>query len=436
MSREILSGFIDEAITKLPEQVVVQKISAEFGDKYVDDFVKNLKGDLLTEIQPQNIPAPPANACPLNLEFSRQTEKTEINGVAATIYRAEKKTNVSGDNNLVNIVVPCRNSTNLISDSFELLMSEMAKSKKTEFNVAFQVNNTKDDTTQKILSLIDSFSEHIPNGNLYLVETPQKDVLSLPGSLNIGYTFLNKMVVRRTGDSKTFFSFWDDELKPIIPTALSLFESNILQLTSSAVNKAVSGYMVDTRNDVSRWHELCKGFSSDLRFIHSKPYLHGGAGTILKFSDYPESGIKMGGIADTDLSEHLLGHVDVKTLSTLSSDNWPVRTNSDAPVYHPIKENILNWTTKYLMYQIAWRNTFQSISNTSPETSSLWEQRINENRTIFHNKLKPYLESLPVPKIIERAFMRSYYLVIKNTKNILDVYNSLKSFRSRSFEMK
>ena len=87
---------------------------------------------------------------------------------------------------------------------------------------------------------------------------------------------------------KKYSFLWDDELINLIPTPDSLFNSNLNELLSTETDKAISGYMIDNRINMSKWHEISKGFSSDIRFVHSKPYLHGGSGTIMRLKDYPK----------------------------------------------------------------------------------------------------------------------------------------------------
>lgn len=428
---DTVTQLVMRAIETLPKQTVMQEIIDGYGCTYVNQLLEDLSGDLVNEIalsgQKTKFPY-------VSLQDATQGKiETElINGVETTIYEHQAKGVIKAAHDTVNLVFPCRNSRDLFNDSFGLLISEINKSKSTSFNVVIQINNTSDDTAKVVLQNLESRTLLPDNVKLYVIESDPSQVISLPGSLNLGYRFLKDKTQGIRDNQRFYFSFWDDELKPTIPTELSIFESNMYQLQSLPSNKAISGYMIDTRTNVSRWHELCKGFSSDIRFVHKKPYLHGGAGTIMKFSDYPDAGIKNGGIADTDLSEHLLYEHNVDSLRSLSHQEWPVRTNPDAPIYHPIEDNILNWTIKYLMYQLAWEHTFASLEDLNNGMGSLWSQRIDENRRDFHERLRPYLESLPILQVIERAFMRSYYLTIKSMPSKFDTFNKLKSLRQRS----
>jgi hypothetical protein len=428
---ETVTELARQAINILPKQVAIQGIIHSYGSTYVTQQLEELSVNLIDEITP-TVQEHKFPYISLRDVTRGKVETGLINGVETTIYQHQSRGVTKAARDTVNLVFPCRNSRHLFNDSLELLVSEITKSKSTSFNVVIQINNTSDDTAKVILQNLESRT-HLPdNIKLYVIESDPSEVISLPGSLNLGYKFL-KDKTQGVGDNQhLYFSFWDDELKPTIPTDHSIFESNMRQLHSLPSNKAISGYMIDTRTNVSRWHELCKGFSSDIRFVHKKPYLHGGAGTIMKFTDYPVIGIKNGGIADTDLSEHLLHEYNFDSLKSLSHQDWPIRTNPDAPIYHPIEDNILNWTIKYLMYQLAWEHTFTSLEGRNNGMGSLWGQRIDENRHDFHEELRPYLESLPILQVIERAFMRSYYLTIKSMSSKFDTFNKLKSLRQRS----
>jgi len=434
-----LSTFVNNAMDALHYQPGMIDIQRELGSSFLDSFLDDLSLELYNEVglarkkSPEKQYVSLVDLCP-----TEQIRRFSSGEVDALVVEAVKNKRNENARYLVNLVFPCRNSSALVEPSFELLLSEIKKSEGINFNVVFQVNNTSDNTLQVIAELLHRYGDTIPNTKVFIVETESDIELSLPGSLNLGHSFLMQTDDDRDNEQyeERFFSFWDDELMNVIATPQSLFVSNIEMLLSSPDNKAVSGYMIDNRINVSRWHELCKGFSSDLRFLHSKPYLHGGAGMVCRIEDFPQEGIKAGGIADSDLSEHFLRLIGYGKLQTLPHEQWPVRINPASPVFHPIESDILSWTTKYLMYQAAWDNIFYSATGEEKPLCRLWQSRIQENRRDFHQEIDPYLRTLSPQKRIEREFMRRYYLAVQDAKDKKGLYERFKLYRKRSLEIR
>ncbi len=430
---KIISGLIDATIISLlSKSSIVKSIEKQVGKEFVNKHLSELKVQLIKEIKPES-----------NKKISKETRLSKV-------YKGIKKTNIDdtevqyietikrekpANEYLINIVVPCRNSSNIIANSIELLISEISKSRSLDFNVIFQINSTRDDTTKTIKESLAKYARLASKVNIYILEVKPSLNITLPGSLNLGYKFI-QTELKSDLYKNVFFSFWDDELFNLIPTPDSLFNSNLNELLSSPTNKAISGYMVDNRINISRWHEVSKGFSSDLRFIHAKPYLHGGSGTVMRIEDFPKEGIKFGGIADTDLSEHLLKMIGYTRLSKLDYKDWPLRSNPNAPVFHPIETDILKWTIKYLMYKISWENTYDVLNKGRNKIGLLWRKRIEENRQDFHRRINKYLINLSPEKILDREFMHFYYLTVQNIKNKKALYENLKSYRSRSLEIR
>jgi hypothetical protein len=433
----ILSELIEKTISSLTiNSSIVKETKKLVGKKYIKEYFENIRYILLKEIRldDQNIENNYVSLKTILPVF--KVETTRIGDMDVYLYKEINRKNASGKY-LINIVFPCRNSARIISNSIELLISEIRKAHQIDFNIIFQVNNTSDNTIGKITKSLEHYSNLTKAVNFYLVETDPKLQISLPGSLNLGVYFakeLNKKLLNQY--KEIFFSFWDDELINLIPTPDSLFNSNLNELLSAETNKAISGYMIDNRINVTRWHEISKGFSSDIRFVHSKPYLHGGSGTVMRLKDYPKEGIELGGIADTDLSASLLKKIDYKTLRKLNYKEWPVRSNPLAPVFHPIEDDILKWTIKYLMYQISWENTYKTLNESKNKIGKLWKGRIDENRRDFHRRINDYLINLSPEKILDREFMHYYYLTVQNIKEKKAFYENLKSYRKRSLEIK
>ncbi|MDP2637678.1 MAG: hypothetical protein Q8P26_01295 [Candidatus Levybacteria bacterium] len=418
-------------ITKA-ESRVTRKISKKLGREFVNLHFLQLKNELLKEIRvDQRIRL--NNYVSIDNFFNDKylSNDTSRGWVICNKFAINI---LMGKNNLVNLIFPCRNSAKNINASLSFLISEILKTHSTDFNVVFQINNNSDDTIVKISEILDLYKKILKNCNFFILETPRNKVISLPGSLNEGYFFLNSEALNFSKKYKQiFFSFWDDELLDLIPRPDSLFNSNISALLSSKTNRAISGYMIDNRISVSRWHDLSKGFSADIRFLHAKPYLHGGAGTVVRWKDYPQKGIEHGGIADTDLSAHLLSRVGLSTLKKLSHENWPVRSNPNSPVFHPIEENVLKWTVKYLMYQSSWEKTFKTLHEKDNQISKLWIKRIKENREAFHRKIDQYIENLSPQKVLDREFMHSYYKTIVKLNNKSMLYYEFRKYRDRSY---
>lgn len=435
--RGVLSELIEKTISCLIiNSSIVKETVKLVGEKYIKEYFENIRHTLLKEIRldDQNIENNYVSLKTLLPAFKAET--TKIGDIDVYLFKEINRRNVSGKY-LINIVFPCRNSARIISNSIELLVSEIRKAHQIDFNIIFQVNNTSDSTIGKITKSLEQYSNLTKAVNFYLVETNPRLQFSLPGSLNIGFYFAKELNEKLLNQYKEIlFSFWDDELVNLIPTPESLFTSNLNMLLSKNTNKAISGYMIDNRIGISRWHEISKGFSSDIRFVHSKPYLHGGSGTIMRLKDYPKEGIELGGIADTDLSACLLKEIDYETLNNLNYKDWPVRSNPYAPVFHPIETDILKWTTKYLMYQISWENTYESLNKGKHKIGTIWKKRIDENRLDFHRRINDYLINLSPEKIMDREFMHYYYLTIQSINDKKSLYDKLKFFRNRSLEMR
>ncbi len=434
----ILSNLIEVTISRLiMKSPIVKQVERLFDIKFIKKHYKNLKLQLLTEIKLDDI----VSEMPKYVSLSQMFDKSKINRIKVNgidVHAYQKLNRVDVENKyLVNLAFPCRNSANVIHNSIELLISEIKKAHDIDFNVIFQVNNTSDNTIEKIARILNIYYKLTKNTNYFILETNPESQLSLPGSLNLGFNFIKNLKNDSSIKYKeVLFSFWDDELINLIPTPDSLFNSNLNELLSTETDKAISGYMIDNRINVSKWHEISKGFSSDIRFVHSKPYLHGGSGTIMRLKDYPKEGIELGGIADTDLSACLLKEIDYKTLRKLNSNEWPVRSNPLAPVFHPIEDDILKWTIKYLMYQISWENTYKTLNEGKNKIGKLWKERIDKNRRDFHRRINNYLINLSPEKILDREFMHYYYLTVQNIKEKKALYENLKSYRKRSLEIR
>jgi hypothetical protein len=434
--KAIIASLINQTISNVTSNSpIVSEIEDTLSNAFVQKHYNQLSKELISEINFDVKKQLNTYVSLDNLSNDLKVEQFTIDDISAFVYKQKVRKN-NHKKYLVNLVFPCRNSSKLIANSFQFLISEIKKSYNLDFNVIFQVNNTSDNTISVILDLITDYKNVLKNADFYIVETEPNLNFSLPGSLNLGYKFIREITYNiQEKYEELFYSFWDDELDNLIPTADSLFESNINVLLQKGTNKAISGYMIDNRLGVSRWHELSKGFSSDIRFIHSKPYLHGGSGTIMRLSDFPSEGIKSGGIADTDLAEHLLKQFTYEELDTLDFDSWPIRSNHNAPVFHPIETDIIGWTTKYLMYLIAWENTYDSLNMDGNNIGKLWKKRLDENRKTFHQSINKYLTVLSPEKVLDREFMHYYYTSIQSQNDKKELYSLFKQFRSRSYNL-
>lgn len=425
----VLLNLIDSSIYRtINNPYLLGDNTAFYGQRYINNYLLHLKFQLLEELN-QNKISSRSNYVSLKNAIKNKSIQNFHNSILFVDYTDTIQFK-NGHDYLVNLVFPCRNSARIIKNSISLLFSEIEKSNNIDFNIIFQINNTFDDTLIKIQEYLDNYT--LPNNvKLYILESSPTEVLSLHGSLRIGYKFINQYISNTEKAYKyNFFSFWDDELEDLIPNCISIFNSNISLLLESHYNKAISGYMIDPRLKISKWHEVAKGFSSDVRFVRSKPYLNGGAAMIVKMEELPLNFENMGGIFDTDLAGYLLSRIDISTLENLNDDNWPVRLNPKAPLYHPIEEDILSWTIKYLMYSMAWENTYKNLNT---QLSNLWKNRIDRNRENFHRKIKEYIDNLSPSKSIDRVFMSFYYREVQNLTDKQIIYNELKAYRERAY---
>lgn len=361
-----------------------------------------------------------------------------LNGIPARIYSKARR---QSDRNprLINVVLPCRNSDDLVSGALEFLASEMESALHFDFNVVVQINESSDTTLRTVLDAVSRQSTNIDTSNFYVVATPQDCAVSLPGSLNLSVTFLREAAPHDiAAHAESYFSFWDDELRrafdPKHPR--SLFEANLQALHESRLTRAVSAHMIDQRPALSHWHRLARGSASETGLVMGKPYLHGGAGALLRWNDYPPDGIPLGGIADTDLSAHLLADLDAQSLKRTDHLHWPVRTNPRFLVHHPCELDILRWTAKYLSYHISWDRTLTDLSRRRPRIAALWRQRIADRQRDYYKKVDQQVVSRPWHVLVDRLFMRSYYEAVAKLPNKPEIYSWLKLSRARSFDLK
>ncbi|MDD2565597.1 MAG: hypothetical protein PHZ26_03330 [Candidatus Gracilibacteria bacterium] len=430
----IISELIDKTIKKCSKRQSVKLIFNKTGNDSIRDYYQNLKQELLKEISETTKNKRKKNISN-TIDFKRLSE-INILGTTFSLYYFENKLFGTNTKYQVNLVFPCRNSSSNIGNSFDYLLKEIKKSFGINFNIVFVVNNSTDDTRDMIHAMILNKKNKVDNANFYLIESPANIFLGLPNSLNCGYDFIKNCLLSNPGEySEVFFSFWDDELEDFMNSDSSIFALNIGLLLSSENNKAISAYMIDKRNGISKWHDMCKGFSADVRFIRGKPYLHGGAGTVLRFKDYPNKLIHEKGIADTDLSAKLLSQIKKSVLRKIEYSNWPVRSNHNAPVHHPTETNILSWTIKYLMYFLSWEMTLNNLVNKDIDKNimKLWDKQIKTSRINFHNETSDYLLNLSHEKILDTEFMREYYQLLYNLNDKETIYNNLKYIRNRSY---
>ncbi|MBN1175744.1 hypothetical protein JXA48_03800 [Candidatus Woesearchaeota archaeon] len=426
---EKMIDLVQQAIIDAKSSDLVSEVIKSRGSDYVNFFYDDLIDNLFSEFCSSKSYSISSDVSLSDFDYLYPS-RIDINGISSLVSQISRIDFVEED--VINLVFPVRNANDKIYKALEYLFNEIEKSVNINFRVVLHINNTTDSTLDVALSFIDKNRDLVNKVNMFIIESPRDVVTSLSGSLDMCHTFLTDKI-SSDASKNNYFSFWDDELEELICFPESLFNSNLNLLKSSPNNKIISGYMVDSRNQVSLWHNIAKGFSADLRFVHSKPYVHGGAGMIMRFEDYAYHPKDFKTVADTFLCAHSLQLVPIETLRNLSHENWPVRLNSNAPVFHPIEENILLWTVKYLMYYISWENTFNYLNSINPELVDLWKSAKRNCKLDFHKKIDSYVKNLSPDLKLQREFMHSYYRALEKIDDKEGFYNSLKSLRERSY---
>lgn len=427
-----ISNLIDQTISQLSTKFHQQPLSG-VSQSYIESYYQKLKKDLLSEISIL-IDVPSQYFSLKDVFGSNNVTDTSIGSYGCSTYVFSQHLS-KNFKSTINIIFPMRNSAKLLDKSLFFLLEEIRKASNIFFNLVIVINDTKDPTIKITKEILEEYPFHLINVSTHIIESLSNEKPSLPGALNIGYWYITDLLKgQRSLCRYNYFSFWDDEVTDQLDNSTSIFKSNLFLLEKHVSNKIISGYMIDNRELVSRWHTLSKGFSADIRFAHSRPYIHGGAGCLLRLEDYPTVGLPHDGIADTDLCSHVLLSLGEGALSILTHQNWPVRLNPKAFVYHPSENNILFWTIKYIMYGLAWQKTFDRINQNNPKISELWCLRKKESRCLFHTKIDNYINNLSVTKLLDREFMHQYYQVIDCLNNKENLYCQLKQYRPRSYD--
>ena len=227
----------------------------------------------------------------------------------------------------------------------------------------------------------------------------------------------------------SYFSTWDDELDNRIKLKISIFQSNLNILIASENNKAISCYMVDSRRAVSRWHSIHNSTFLGLKRLQQRCIVHNGGGIIIRWEDISHKEISGKTMPGTDISALLLLSVPFKTLKTLGINNWPLRINKNAPIFHPVESDILQWTAKYLKYFMSWEISMDKIKDGDKRIANLWTKRINENKRMIHNKIDKLTRRESIKRRLDKEFMHAYYKVIKEINEKETVYPVFKNFR-------
>lgn len=440
LARKILNELISESSNKLiMESSLINSFIKKLGKSHIEDELNNIHNKITADLKITNPTLNQENTIFSleTLDITPKPTRTVIAGANAYVYRKAALRKKKNDY-LINLVFPCRNSEKVISNSLSFLFSEINKSFNIDFTIAIQLNSTRDSSLLKIAQLLQQ--SDISDIDISIIETDPDINITLPGSLNLGQKYLNDITNPNSLNNpykETFFSFWDDEIKSIQASEISIFNSNMSVLLSSGTNRAISGHMIDNRENISFWHQTCQLFSSKISIIESKPYLHGGAGVLVKWVHFPEMGIHLGGIADNDLAADLLLTLDYDELKKLNYRTWPVRTNPEAVVFHPVEQDIVSWTTKCLMYQLSWEKVRIRMEKKDSQISSLWLKTNDAFRQHFHNKIIKEFINIPNTKmttkeILAWEFMHYYYRNISTSAEKERLYEIFFNFRSRS----
>ncbi len=427
-TKKVLLNYMNKAISEMDENII-DEAKRNKGDRYVHNYFTNLKNDLLKEIihyKHQDRTKNPKSNDYFGID-NRNIKKLRIYGKNYKVFSIKS---VKPPNNkpLINIILPCKNSSETIVKSIKFLVQEMKKSQRLFFNVTIFVNNT-DDTMDKILV---NFPDTRPsqNYNVIIIESPKKCVATNSDSINICKNYLNLLMERDKINLKnSYFSTWDDELDNRIKLKTSIFQSNLNILIASENNKAISCYMVDSRRAVSRWHSIHNSTFLGLKRLQQRCIVHNGGGIIIRWEDISHKEISGKTMPGTDISALLLLSVPFKTLKTLGINNWPLRINKNAPIFHPVESDILQWTAKYLKYFMSWEISMDKIKDGDKRIANLWTKRINENKRMIHNKIDKLTRRESIKRRLDKEFMHAYYKVIKEINEKETVYPVFKNFR-------
>ncbi|MDE1865120.1 MAG: NUDIX domain-containing protein [Candidatus Micrarchaeota archaeon] len=422
-AKNLTENYIDKAIWRVKEGSMAKTLGKS---SQLDRYFSVLKAELLGEISYYRNPSPARR-----LGIKRQLDESYEIGeriVGGKTYKVFKIRSGNEPNRkfLINVIVPCRNSSKTVMRSLKFLLKDAQKSTESSFNVILFVNNTIDDTLNQVLFTLPEL--RLPtNCSIFVIESLNPTDTNSE-NINICKSIIGDLV-RPNQKSRAYLSIWDDELEDRIPVSASIFQSNLKILNKSKTNKAISGYMIDDRRGVSKWHSIHNSTYFGLKHLQQRPIVHNGGGIVIRWSDISDKVISSRSMPGTDISAILLLSLPFRTLKRLDVQHWPLRINNKTPIFHPAEADILQWTAKYLHYFISWRESMDKIARKDPRIMKLWNARIIKNRRDIHNKVDRLVKKSSLERRLNREFMHAYYQTVDEIEDKDRIYSSFRGFR-------
>ncbi len=348
-------------------------------------------------------------------------EKNNINGFD---YSVERKNQDHKKGIVLTVILPIKKLSPFWFDSYTSLINDLLKVYNYSPKLCFIFNNSSEEDYTKVCDFRDKY---VPFDNDIIIVNDPK--IKLAQAISLAYLDQSHYNYNKLD----ILSFWDDEviinsppLSPVINNGF--FNSNINKLFNYSGLKVVSGYMIDRRN-LNFFHSLTQGNSYFSNLMTDLPRLHCGAGMVMRWTDFPKEGIWEDSIFDDRLAKYILSKYTYSKLK--NADVWPVSANFECQAFHPAEENIVRWTTKYLMYTISWDNTNKLLEYENPRILSLWRERLKLQRDYVRDNVK--LDLFPnYLRAVGYFFMQNYYTIINNVTDKENLYyDYFKKFRQR-----
>ena len=190
-------------------------------------------------------------------------------------------------------------------------------------------------------------------------------------SLPFAYNTCMEYLRREFNAIEELTVFMDDDAA-IFDNQQEFIARNIASIQNEEV-LAVSGHYFDDREPENLFQSAinytnCTAFAS--RCL--KPYCHGGAVLMMKAKSYPANGLPLEGLGGISLSVLMINSAGDHYLMR---SGWFLRNTPQLKVFHPRKQNLVQWTTTYLSYEIAWK---RALSWLDASKRSLWDTKLKE----------------------------------------------------------
>lgn len=339
--------------------------------------------------------------------------------VEAYVLRNSKIENLLKDINspvdLLTFVIPTRNGASLLPYSITAAIRDLAKSKKIIPNICLIANNSEDATIQVAKTLLQNLSQT----GFTLYEIPSFRTGNLPNNLNtVFFDQLEQLdhIFRRNANIGHFFTFLDDDaVIQNIDENTSGYQLILDTLKSNYSTRMIGGHCVDSRKNISYFHFLANASLKPdvVSRMLPRPYAHSEGG-IIRYSDYPETGLSVSGLAGIPLNGHALSKVESHELSSIKFWNAPIRTIPSVMFQHPTSNSLFEWTTRYYGYHLAWE---QAESIVSAETLDVWKKwRLESKKDALSRALLPLLS---IEELVGHILIKDiFHANLKRTNNI------------------